>query len=262
MSLTSDQIVALEKLSDLKQSGALTDEEFAALKEKILRPSQSNNPTGAELASTEARKVRQASATSLPPLHIRESNDSLIVNRPVNFVADAIAAAIVAVGLKVRKVSAHHLATEGGTWKYNSCRMEFILKRRHELTIVDISAHRGMGALQSCFKIVNAVMPEVHRELREAANRRSPVGEPVLASLNSDSYDDLVVEAIQIVVHSGIGSTSLLQRKLNVGFAQAGRLMDQLEEMGIVGPAEGSKAREVLVTVEEFKRRFHVDGNT
>jgi S-DNA-T family DNA segregation ATPase FtsK/SpoIIIE len=105
---------------------------------------------------------------------------------------------------------------------------------------------------------VHAVVGWVKKQ-REARYQDKQVLEvaAAAAAAKAEEEDDedaaLVRQAMELVVRSQLGSTSMLQRKLRIGFARAGRVMDTLERMGVVGPSVGSKARDVLMTVEELE---------
>ncbi|ADU51154.1 cell division protein FtsK/SpoIIIE [Thermaerobacter marianensis DSM 12885] len=71
--------------------------------------------------------------------------------------------------------------------------------------------------------------------------------------------DDLFTQAVRVVLEAGQASVSLIQRRLRVGYTRAGRLIDMMEERGYIGPHQGAKPRDVLITWEEFRRR-HGDG--
>ena len=104
---------------------------------------------------------------------------------------------------------------------------------------------------------VEAVVSHVKMQGAPIFNDAILTPEEILdAEEDTSEMDDLFMQAARIVIESGQGSVSYLQRRLKVGHSRAGRIMDQLEEAGVVGPAQGSKPREVLLSKEQLENKF------
>ena len=100
------------------------------------------------------------------------------------------------------------------------------------------------------------IIEHLDKAEKEAPTADTIGGERPERNQEHDGVDDLLIEAIEMALDEGQISTSHLQRRLSIGYARAGRLMDEMEKRGIVGPSEGAKARKPLITREQYYQMF------
>ena len=98
-----------------------------------------------------------------------------------------------------------------------------------------------------------SIIHEIEKHAAEKDKQGKGGGGSAAAEEPGGDYDELLPAAIEVVVETGMASVSMLQRRLKLGYSRAARLVDQMEEKGVVGPFEGSKPRQVLITKEQWQ---------
>ncbi len=109
---------------------------------------------------------------------------------------------------------------------------------------------------------------EIMEQIEKAAEEKGPSGGKTGAAGDADSgqdnpfadYDELLPQAVDVIFETKQASVSMLQRRLKLGYSRAARLVDQLEEIGVVGPFEGSKPRHILITKEQWQEKQLMNG--
>ena len=124
-----------------------------------------------------------------------------------------------------------------------------------------IRLHNGFVALNEIEQIIEFVRHQPEFPKKPLASYKDDEEDVEGYSMSGGDRDPLFEDAMRIVVNSGQGSVSIIQRKLKVGYSRAARLIDQLEDAGVVGPFEGSKAREVLVSPAELEAMNNDDDD-
>lgn len=101
---------------------------------------------------------------------------------------------------------------------------------------------------------------EIIRHIEKAAEDKKSPSSDADSDISADDGDELLPAAIEVVLESGQASVSMLQRRLKLGYSRAARLVDQMEDRGIVGPFEGSKPRQLLITKAQWKEMQLING--
>ena len=97
-----------------------------------------------------------------------------------------------------------------------------------------------------------SVMEEIERKAVQTGNSKPTASDPDPAQEELDG-DEMLPAAVDVILETGQASVSMLQRRLKLGYARAARIVDEMEEKGIVGPFQGSKPRAILVTKEQWQ---------
>jgi S-DNA-T family DNA segregation ATPase FtsK/SpoIIIE len=100
---------------------------------------------------------------------------------------------------------------------------------------------------------------EVISEIEKVAMEKTP-GDKAKEEPNAPDFDELLPQAVAVIFETGQASVSMLQRRLKLGYSRAARIVDQMEQMGIVGPFEGSKPRTMLITKDQWRQMQYVNG--
>ena len=100
------------------------------------------------------------------------------------------------------------------------------------------------------------VMEDIERKSAQTGNAKDKNAAGSAAEPTADEFagDEMLPEAVDVILETGQASVSMLQRRLKLGYARAARIVDEMEEMGIVGPFMGSKPRTILVTKEQWQQ--------
>lgn len=103
---------------------------------------------------------------------------------------------------------------------------------------------------------------DILAQIEQAAAKEDKSGSAPAESGNDkkNDYDDLLPQAVDVILETNQASVSMLQRRLKLGYSRAARLVDQMEEMGVVGPFEGSKPRKILITKQQWQEMQYVQG--
>jgi S-DNA-T family DNA segregation ATPase FtsK/SpoIIIE len=98
--------------------------------------------------------------------------------------------------------------------------------------------------------------PRAEEDILEVVRAREAEESGGEASAFDGEWDEYFREAAEVCIQNELGSTSLLQRKLRIGYGRAARIVDQLHEAGVLGPPDGSKPREILLSMDQIERMF------